>query len=201
MASQSEQFEREAEEARWRLQGSLEELRARVTLGALIDQVVEYARRGPAGEFVRKLGREVQENPMPLVLVGIGIAWLAVSASRSSSALITGAAESVSRKAAVVGAATRDVVGRTSEAAARLAAEIGDASNTVGKRTADLTARIRDAAEGLADRAEEVSAMTAVVLGKEEWPLTGAPGEDRVPEPMLRRDDRQRTTAGDEVVN
>src|SRR6516165_9002105 len=93
MGSQSKQFESEVEEVRWRLQGSLEELRARVTPGAAIDLVIEYARRGPAGEFFRNLGREAQENPMPLVLIGIGIAWLVVAASRSSSALTLGIEE------------------------------------------------------------------------------------------------------------
>jgi hypothetical protein len=176
----SNQLEREAEEVRWRLQATLEELRARVTPGAVIDQVIEYARRGPVGEFFRNLGREAQENPLPLVLIGIGIAWLAVSASRSSSVLIAGAADAVSRKAAEASAATGAVLGRTSDTAARMAAGFGDVSETVGKRTADLAARIRYAADGLAERAEEATAMTAVVLGREEWALAGAAAGRRV---------------------
>src|SRR2546425_12690324 len=58
------------------LVGTLEELRDRMTPGRVVDQVVDYTRDSPAAEFLRNLGREVRVNPMPLVLIGIGIAWL-----------------------------------------------------------------------------------------------------------------------------
>jgi hypothetical protein len=137
MASQTEQLERQAEDTRLRLLATLEELRGRVTPGAVIDQVIDYARRGPPGEFFRNLGREAQENPMPLVLIGIGIAWLAVSTSRSSRALMASAADSISRRATEIGAATRGVVGRTGEAAARVADRIGDAAGALAERAED----------------------------------------------------------------
>ena len=60
MESQSEQFEREAEETRWQLEGTFEELRDRMTPGRVVDQVVDYTRDGPAAEFLRNLKREVR---------------------------------------------------------------------------------------------------------------------------------------------
>jgi hypothetical protein len=115
MESQSEQFEREAEETRWQLAGTLEELRDRMTPGRVVDQIVDYARDGPAAEFLRNLVREVRENPMPLVLIGIGIAWLMLASSRTSRAAIASAADSVARAANDIGTATSAVVNRTSE--------------------------------------------------------------------------------------
>src|SRR6202007_1972832 len=115
MESQSEQFEREAEETRWQLTGTLEELRDRMTPGRVVDQVVDYTRDGPAAEFLRNLGREVRENPMPLVLIGIGIAWLMVASSRTSRTAIASAADSVARTANEISAATSATVSRTSE--------------------------------------------------------------------------------------
>ena len=53
MESQSEQFEWETEETRWRLAGTLEELRDRMTPGRVFDQVVDYTRDGPAADFLR----------------------------------------------------------------------------------------------------------------------------------------------------
>jgi Protein of unknown function (DUF3618) len=94
MPSPSEQREREADQTRAKLSGKLEELRARMTPGQVIDQLLDYAREGPAAEFRRKLANEVRENPLPLVLIGIGIAWLIVASSRSSRA-IARAADSV----------------------------------------------------------------------------------------------------------
>ena len=36
----------------------------------MIDQLIDYAREGPAAEFGRNLAREIRENPLPLVLIG-----------------------------------------------------------------------------------------------------------------------------------
>jgi hypothetical protein len=173
MASQSEQLEQDAEDARRRLQTTLAELHARAAPGAFFDRAIDSVRRGFGGESFGNLARDVRENPMPLVLIGIGILWLSLSRSRSARALIRNVAGSVSRKAAEIGTAT---------------------SSMVRKRTADLGA----AAGALAERAHGVSAMTAVVvLGKEEWPLTGAPEGGRLPEAMAARDERRPTATGE----
>jgi len=82
MGQQSEQLEREAEDVRGQLAGSLAELRYRITPGQVIDELLDYAREGPAAEFLRNLAREIRENPVPLLLMGIGIGWLAIATSR-----------------------------------------------------------------------------------------------------------------------
>jgi hypothetical protein len=194
MIPESEQLEREAEDTRCGLQATLEELCAQVTPRAVFDQVIEYARRGPAREFFRNLVREVQENPIPLVLIGISITWLAVSAHRSSRALIASRADSISKRASEIGAATSGVAGRTSEAAAHLAGRIGEAGDAVGKRTADLAVRARNAAGGLAETAQEVFALTTA-LGKEEWPFASAAERGCAPAVSVR-DDRQPAPVG-----
>ena len=83
MGRQSEQLEREAEGIRSELAGSLAELRYRVTPGQIVDQLTDYAREGPAAELLRNLAREVRTNPMPVLLIMIGVAWLAIAASLS----------------------------------------------------------------------------------------------------------------------
>jgi ferritin-like metal-binding protein YciE len=111
MANQSEKLEREAGRTRAQLSETLEELRARMTPGQVIDQLIDYAREGPAAEFRRNLAREVRENPLPLVLIGIGVAWLIAASSRSSRALIASAADPVTRRAAEISTATRRMMG------------------------------------------------------------------------------------------
>ena len=37
----------------------------------MLDQVIDYSRNEAMGEFLSNLGREVRENPMPLVLIGL----------------------------------------------------------------------------------------------------------------------------------
>jgi hypothetical protein len=83
MGTQSEQFEEQARRARARLSATLEALRTRMTTGQVIDQVADYARGGPPARFFRNLTREAVENPLPLTLIGVGVAWLII-ASRLS---------------------------------------------------------------------------------------------------------------------
>src|SRR5437762_100450 len=86
MTYQSEQLEREAEEARLELAGTLDELRYRVSPGHVVDQLSDYVREGPAAEFVHNLMREIRENPLPLLLIAVGVAWLVTSSALSSRA-------------------------------------------------------------------------------------------------------------------
>jgi hypothetical protein len=86
MGTQSEQLERKVHQARARLTGTLEELRAGMTPGQVVDQFADYARKGPAAEFFRNLAREMRENPLPLMLIGAGIAWLIIASSQPSRA-------------------------------------------------------------------------------------------------------------------
>src|SRR5256714_9116645 len=111
MANNSEKLEREAGGTRAQLAEALDAVRARMTPGQVLDQLIDYAREGPGAGFGRNLAREVREHPLPLVLIGIGIAWLMVASSRSSRAVIAGAADSVTRKAADISTATRRMVG------------------------------------------------------------------------------------------
>lgn len=87
MASQSERLERQSRQTRARLSETIEALRGRMTAGQVIDQVAEYARsgaqHGPVADFFRNLGREVRDNPLPLTLIAIGVAWLVVATSLS----------------------------------------------------------------------------------------------------------------------
>jgi Protein of unknown function (DUF3618) len=84
MGTQSEQLERKARQARARLTETFEELRAGMTPGQIVDQLADYARDGPAAEFFRNLARQIWENPLPLTLIGAGIAWLIIASSQSS---------------------------------------------------------------------------------------------------------------------
>ena len=84
MGRQSEKLEREAEGVRSELAGSLAELRFRLTPGQIVDQFTDYAREGPAAEFLNNLAREIRVNPMPVLLIAIGIAWLVLATNRQS---------------------------------------------------------------------------------------------------------------------
>src|SRR4051812_20537028 len=87
----SEQLEREAEATRAQIAATLDELRGRMTPGQVVDQLVDYARDSGGGEFVRNFGQQGVGNPIPVTLVGAGLAWL-MMASRRGPARHDGAA-------------------------------------------------------------------------------------------------------------
>jgi hypothetical protein len=115
MAAQSEQLERQARRTRGELTATIEELRARMTPGRVVDQMMDYTREGPAAEFLRNLGREITENPLPLVLIGIGVVWLMITSSRTSRAVIGSTADAVEKKATEIRMATVTVARKTRE--------------------------------------------------------------------------------------
>ena len=82
MTRLSEQLEREAEIARSNLASDLDELRHRMTPGQIVDEMADYARDTPVAEFARNLMRDLRENPLPLLLIGAGIAWSIFNTSR-----------------------------------------------------------------------------------------------------------------------
>src|ERR1700739_4374953 len=174
MESQSEQFEREAEETRWQLAGTFEELRDRMTPGRVVDQVLDYTRDGPAAEFLRNLGREVRENPMPLVLIGIGFAWLMLASSRTSRA--ASAADCVARAANDIRTATSAAINRTSEwgqqTATRLSDRASNAASTVSNKAAEVADRASELSDGVVEKARAASAMARAALERAKGPFT-----------------------------
>lgn len=82
MTRLSEQLECEAEIARHNLAADLDELRHRMTPGQIVDEVADYARDTPVAEFARNLMRDVRENPLPLLLIGAGVAWSIIASLR-----------------------------------------------------------------------------------------------------------------------
>jgi hypothetical protein len=83
MARQSEQLEREAEQARDELAASLDQLRLRLTPGQMVDEAVRYLRGTPVADFGRNLGREIREHLLPLLVIFAGITWAIVATALS----------------------------------------------------------------------------------------------------------------------
>jgi hypothetical protein len=70
-----ERLEQEADQARARLEKTVSALSNRLSPGELLDQGLRMIRDN-GGEIGRNLGNQVKQNPMPLLLTGVGLAWL-----------------------------------------------------------------------------------------------------------------------------
>lgn len=79
MATETERLERETEQTRAQLEQTLGELRARMSPGHLFDQASDYFRNSGGRTYLHNLREEVVHNPVPITLIGAGMAWLAIS--------------------------------------------------------------------------------------------------------------------------
>ena len=167
-----EEIEAEIARERARMGDTLEAIQHRLSPGQLLDQALEYSRRGP-GEYLSHLGVSVKENPMPVALVAIGLGWLMTSgagthmtggaahgAAGSSSGHTRGegsrAGSAVSDAMHRIGDAARSARDSASHAAASardMAAHAGESSSAAGERIREQGRHARDSARHYAERA------------------------------------------------
>ena len=72
----SAQIEHEIEADRQRIGARMDAIQDRMTPGRLVDEVLTYAKSSGGSEYFRSLGFAVKDNPLPVALMGIGLAWL-----------------------------------------------------------------------------------------------------------------------------
>ncbi len=144
MTQRSEQLKQEAEQSRAHLAETLEELRGRITPGQVVDQFVDYAGDSGAGEFFRNLGRQAVSNPLPVTLIGAGLAWLMLAGKSSGSGMgrsamekgrgLAGeAADTLSRWGSGASETARDLKDRTADGVSRSMGNVRSSASSLGE--------------------------------------------------------------------
>jgi hypothetical protein len=85
MDKSAAELELEAEAARARVANTAETLRSKMTPGQLIDEMTDIFSSGDGSAALNNLKAQVRDNPLPLTLVGAGLAWLMLGQGSSSS--------------------------------------------------------------------------------------------------------------------
>jgi hypothetical protein len=79
----ADEIEREVEQTRASVSGTVDALRGRLQPGQIVDEVVDrvatYAKGSGGAAFARNLGASVRDHPLPVLLIGAGIGWLLLS--------------------------------------------------------------------------------------------------------------------------
>jgi ElaB/YqjD/DUF883 family membrane-anchored ribosome-binding protein len=70
------EIQAEIDRTRREMDGTLSAIEHRLTPGQLFDQCMSYLKDNGGTEFVSNLGNQAKKNPMPVALVGVGLAWL-----------------------------------------------------------------------------------------------------------------------------
>jgi ElaB/YqjD/DUF883 family membrane-anchored ribosome-binding protein len=145
------QLENEIRTIRAEMDDTLRELERKFSLGQLLDRALHRLPGGPR-EFAGNLGNTLRDHPLPAVLTGIGIAWLATVSNRnvrtqsSSSAgkKIQKATHSISDKVQEVG---RQMRGRISKARGTMKESGESVSGTMEKargRVGEIGHRVQE---------------------------------------------------------
>lgn len=77
-----DEIESDIEQTRSRLDDTLNQLEEKFSPRQILNDTYEYVRQGGANDFVTNLGTVIKQNPMPVMLTGIGLGWLIISNSR-----------------------------------------------------------------------------------------------------------------------
>jgi hypothetical protein len=85
-AEKSAQIEREIEHDRRRIEEKIGAIQERLSPGQLIDEAIAYAKGHGGAEFASNLRSSAVANPVPVALIGIGLAWLMVKPASASTA-------------------------------------------------------------------------------------------------------------------
>lgn len=82
--SDADELEREAEAARARLSETADQLKARMSPGQMMDEVLTQFRGGDGSQMLENLRTQARDNPMALALIGSGLAWLMMGSGPSA---------------------------------------------------------------------------------------------------------------------
>jgi Protein of unknown function (DUF3618) len=153
---EQERIERDLEGTRSRLNQGLNELQGKVAPRQLVADFVDYVRQSGGGDFAQNLMASVRHNPVPVVLVGVGLLWL--MASQASAPDTTGgpAGSDGQRRRGEAGGQA----GREEEADAREPGRMGQAQD----KAVETGRHVQGAAEGVADQVQ-----SAVAAGQQNF--------------------------------
>lgn len=76
MTRSTREIERDVERTRSDIEDTVEALRDKMSIGQIVDEAAHYFRDSGGTEVLNNFAAQARANPMPLALVGIGLAWL-----------------------------------------------------------------------------------------------------------------------------
>ncbi|MGH8502801.1 MAG: DUF3618 domain-containing protein [Gammaproteobacteria bacterium] len=79
-------IEADLDRTRGEMSDTLDALQKKLSPGELFDEALTYFRNSGAGDFTSNFKNSITQNPLPVTLVGVGLAWLALSSGKASSA-------------------------------------------------------------------------------------------------------------------
>jgi hypothetical protein len=187
------ELERDADIARAKVADTADSIRSKMTPGQLIDEFTGMFSGGEGSAMLGNLRSQVRDNPLPLTLIGAGLAWLMLgngpsATSSAGAAYRTGTAGdafsdrrgdedfSQGSEASGIGAMLSDTAGSVTSAASGAAEAAANAATGAKERTtntagqlgssaSEIAARTRQSAQDLFEREPLAIAAFGLALG------------------------------------
>jgi ElaB/YqjD/DUF883 family membrane-anchored ribosome-binding protein len=141
----SEQLERQTEQNRAEVELTIEELKARLTPGQIVDEILSYAKDG-GRELTANLGRQITNNPLPVALVGAGLAWFMFGQGVNASSR-SGSSYRPRYSGESYGSNLGDTINTAGDMASRAGDTVRDAAGSVRRAAEDTADSVKHAAE------------------------------------------------------
>jgi hypothetical protein len=149
------ELEREADRARANIESTLEALERRLSPGELLDQMLHVVKDN-GGAFGRNLATQVRNNPVPVLLTGIGMTWLMTASDRPPRRATVGYGMPMGQDtSAGYGSALRDKASAIGEGASSAADSARGTVTRAGESARATAQHAREAAEGMAGSVRE----------------------------------------------
>lgn len=154
-------IEREIDRDRAHFSETLSALESKFSPGQMVDQALDYARRN-GGDFSDNLVKTIANNPLPTILTGIGVAWMAMSQGRANAQPDYGSHNTTGTSYETGSYGANGSNGSSKLAGAKDKAKgLGDSAHKVGDRASQLAGNARHSAEDMSARGRQQWARTS----------------------------------------
>lgn len=170
-----EEIQHDIDRTRAEVSSTIDAIQSKLTPGQLMDQAVSYARTSLPADFGANLGNTIRDNPVPVALMGIGIAWLMMAGQRSDgrarsrrqaadydeeiygreSAMAYDGTDYTSATAS--GASSEGAMHRAAAKAGETGRNLKDKAGELGQRISDTTSSVTGRAQEITGRAQEMT--------------------------------------------
>jgi ElaB/YqjD/DUF883 family membrane-anchored ribosome-binding protein len=159
-----EEIEGDIERTRADVSSTIDAIQSKLTPGQLMDQAVSYARTSLPADFGANLGNTIRDNPMPVALIGVGIAWLMSSGRHSDgqarlrrqNAIHESTYDMSSSSHMEAGSSGDGTMHRAASKASETGRGLKDKASELGQRISDktsaITGRAREMTQGARER-------------------------------------------------
>jgi len=168
MTRTTREIERDVERTRSDIEDTVEALRDKMSIGQIVDEAAHYFRASGGNEALSNFAAQARANPMPLALVGIGLAWLMSGRGQpamSSYSSYTGsyAGNGGSAYSGGIGAQAGEAAGSAKDALSSTGRKAGEAVSTgmhkVGDTASQAYGQVSDTASQTYGRVSDTASQ------------------------------------------